>query len=115
MKASTIGVIALGALLLGGCETLNGPQAVANADEWRDGECKATAAPTGEAPTYGIDRADVEAGGEEEVEELRQLRFGHPAKWRGDEARRAAADEHEGDVSALHAPGDLADPLRGGE
>jgi len=41
MKASTIGVIALGALLLGGCETLNGPQAVANADEWRDGECKA--------------------------------------------------------------------------
>jgi len=37
MNASTIGIIALAGLLLAGCETLNGPQAYANADAQRDG------------------------------------------------------------------------------
>jgi hypothetical protein len=37
MNASTIGIIALGGLLLAGCETLNGPQAYANADAQREG------------------------------------------------------------------------------
>ena len=37
MNASTIGIIALAGLLLAGCETLNGPQAYANADAQREG------------------------------------------------------------------------------
>jgi hypothetical protein len=37
MKASIIGAIGLTALLLAGCETLNGPQAYANADAQREG------------------------------------------------------------------------------
>ena len=37
MNASTKGAIALAALLLAGCETLNGPQAYANADAQRQG------------------------------------------------------------------------------
>lgn len=37
MNASTIGVIGLSALLLTACETLNGPQAVANADAQQEG------------------------------------------------------------------------------
>lgn len=41
MNASTIGAIGVAALLLAGCETLNGPQAVANADAQRE-DCKAT-------------------------------------------------------------------------
>lgn len=41
MKASTI-AIGIAALLLAGCETLNGPEAVANAQAQRE-ECKAIA------------------------------------------------------------------------
>jgi hypothetical protein len=37
MNASIIGSIGLAALLLAGCETLNGPQAYANADAQREG------------------------------------------------------------------------------
>lgn len=37
MNVSTIGAIALAGLLLAGCETLNGPQAYANADAQRVG------------------------------------------------------------------------------
>jgi hypothetical protein len=37
MNVSTIGAIALSGLLLAGCETLNGPQAYANADAQRVG------------------------------------------------------------------------------
>ena len=40
MNAKMIGLIGVAALLAG-CETLNGPQAVANADAQRE-ECKAT-------------------------------------------------------------------------
>ena len=39
MKKWTIGAVGVIALALTGCETVNGPQAVANADEQR-GECK---------------------------------------------------------------------------
>jgi len=39
MNASTIGTIGVAALLLAGCETLNGPEAVANAQAQRE-ECK---------------------------------------------------------------------------
>ncbi|HJU24353.1 MAG TPA: hypothetical protein VJ891_17750 [Casimicrobiaceae bacterium] len=37
MNASTIGVIGLSALLLTACETVNGPQAVANAEAQKEG------------------------------------------------------------------------------
>jgi hypothetical protein len=37
MNVSTTGAIALAALLLAGCETLNGPQAYANAEAQREG------------------------------------------------------------------------------
>ena len=37
MNASTIGVIGLSALLLAACETVNGPQAVANAEAQQEG------------------------------------------------------------------------------
>jgi hypothetical protein len=37
MNASTIGAMGLTVLLLAGCETLNGPQAYANAADQRDG------------------------------------------------------------------------------
>jgi hypothetical protein len=37
MKAPTIGAIGLAALLLAGCETLNGPQAYANAEAQQEG------------------------------------------------------------------------------
>ncbi|HLW12156.1 MAG TPA: hypothetical protein VKU81_05605 [Casimicrobiaceae bacterium] len=40
MNVSTIGAIGLAALLTGGCESMNGPQAVANADAQRNTECK---------------------------------------------------------------------------
>ena len=40
MKATMIGVIGAAALVLAGCETLNGPQAYANAAAQRQ-ECKA--------------------------------------------------------------------------
>lgn len=39
MNTSTIGAIGLSALLLAGCETVNGPQAVANAEAQQEG-CK---------------------------------------------------------------------------
>jgi hypothetical protein len=39
MNAPTIGVVGLAALLLAGCETVNGPQAVAAADAQRNTEC----------------------------------------------------------------------------
>ena len=41
MNASTVGVLGLAALLCAGCETLNGPQAYANAAAQEEG-CKAT-------------------------------------------------------------------------
>lgn len=41
MNTKSIGLIGVAALLLVGCGTLNGPQAVANADAQRE-ECKAT-------------------------------------------------------------------------
>jgi len=41
MNASTIGIIAIATGLLAGCETLNGPQAYANAEAQREA-CKAT-------------------------------------------------------------------------
>ena len=41
MNASTVGVLGLAALLCAGCETLNGPQAYANAAAQDEG-CKAT-------------------------------------------------------------------------
>ena len=37
MNAPTIGAIGMAALLLAGCETLNGPQAVANAEAQQEG------------------------------------------------------------------------------
>lgn len=37
MNSSTIGAIGLTALLLAGCETINGPQAYANAEAQREG------------------------------------------------------------------------------
>ena len=40
MNVSTIGAIGLAALLTGGCESMNGPQAVANADAQRNTECR---------------------------------------------------------------------------
>jgi len=40
MNGWTIGVLGMAALAISGCETLNGPQAVANADAQR-GECNA--------------------------------------------------------------------------
>jgi len=40
MNVSTIGAIGLATLLTGGCESMNGPQAVANADAQRNTECK---------------------------------------------------------------------------
>ena len=40
MNVSTMGTIAVVALTLAGCETLNGPQAVANAEAQRE-DCKA--------------------------------------------------------------------------
>jgi hypothetical protein len=40
MNVSTIGSIGLAALLIAGCETLSGPQAVANADAQRNTECQ---------------------------------------------------------------------------
>ena len=39
MNVSTIGAIGLAALLLAGCETMDSPQAVANADAQRNTEC----------------------------------------------------------------------------
>jgi hypothetical protein len=39
MNVSTIGSIGLAALLIAGCETVSGPQAVANADAQRNTEC----------------------------------------------------------------------------
>jgi hypothetical protein len=41
MKSSSLALVALGALALAGCETLNGPQAYANAEAQRY-DCKAT-------------------------------------------------------------------------
>jgi hypothetical protein len=40
MNVSTIGSIGLAALLIAGCETVSGPQAVANADAQRNTECR---------------------------------------------------------------------------
>ena len=40
MNVSTIGAIGLATLLTGGCESMNGPQAVANADAQRNTECR---------------------------------------------------------------------------
>jgi uncharacterized lipoprotein YajG len=40
MNTTTIGTIGLAALLLAGCETVNGPQAVANAEAQRNAECR---------------------------------------------------------------------------
>jgi hypothetical protein len=40
MNVSTIGAIGLAALLIAGCETVSGPQAVANADAQRNTECQ---------------------------------------------------------------------------
>ena len=37
MNVSTIGAVGLAALLLAGCETVNGPQAYANAEAQREG------------------------------------------------------------------------------
>ncbi|MFI4888756.1 MAG: hypothetical protein ACHP7B_08390 [Burkholderiales bacterium] len=39
MNVSTIGAVGLAALLITGCETLNSPQAVANAEAQRNTEC----------------------------------------------------------------------------
>ncbi len=39
MNVSTIGAIGLAALLLAGCETMDSPQAVANAEAQRNTEC----------------------------------------------------------------------------
>jgi hypothetical protein len=41
MKSSSLVLVALGAIALAGCETLNGPQAYANAEAQRY-DCKAT-------------------------------------------------------------------------
>jgi hypothetical protein len=63
MNAWTIGAIGAIALTLGGCETMNGPEAVANADAQR-GECKvvgitsATQIQRSEHPR-DVDRSDV--------------------------------------------------------
>jgi hypothetical protein len=41
MNARMLALLSLAALTLAGCETLNGPQAYANADDWKYG-CKTT-------------------------------------------------------------------------
>ena len=63
MNKWTMGAVGVIAFALAGCETLNGPQAVANADEQR-GECKvvgitsATQIQRSENPR-DVDRGDV--------------------------------------------------------
>jgi hypothetical protein len=63
MNMWTIGAVGIVALALAGCETINGPQAVANADEQR-GECKvvgltsATQIMRSENPR-DVDRGDI--------------------------------------------------------
>ena len=63
MKRLTIGVLGIAFVALAGCETLNGPQAVADADEQR-GECKvvgltsATQIMRSENPR-DVDRGDI--------------------------------------------------------
>src|SRR3954470_15653371 len=76
-----------------------------------DRERESPAAPAGEATSHGVDGSDVESRREEQLEDVRELGFGHSAKRRGNEARRTAADEHEADVSALHPRRNLADAL----
>src|SRR5436190_5153761 len=81
----------------------------------RDREGEATAAPACESPPHRVHSPDIEAGGEQQIEDLRDLLVGHSAERAGDETRGAPADEHEPNVAALHTGGDLADALRGGE
>lgn len=63
MNRLTIGALGIVLVALAGCETLNGPQAVANADEQR-GECKvvgltsATQIMRSESPA-DVDRGDI--------------------------------------------------------
>src|SRR5947209_20540015 len=81
----------------------------------RNCEREPPAAPAGKTTAHGVDRSDVEARSEEDLVELRQLRFGNSSQRTGDETGGAAADEHQREVAALHARGDLADALCGGE
>jgi len=59
MNRWTIGAIGALALALAGCETVNGPQAVANANEQR-GECKVVGITSGTQIMRSNDPADVD-------------------------------------------------------
>ncbi|HEX2390949.1 MAG TPA: hypothetical protein VHL33_07695 [Casimicrobiaceae bacterium] len=59
MKPSIIGLFCSIALAMSGCETLNGPQAVANAEAQRD-ECKVVALTSGTQIMRGQNPRDVD-------------------------------------------------------
>ena len=59
MKASMISALAIVTLCIAGCETLNGPQAVANADAQRE-ECKVVGLTSGTQLTRGGDPQTVD-------------------------------------------------------
>ena len=62
MKPSMIAVVAAAlALATSGCETLNGPQATANAEAQRD-ECKVVGLTSGTQITRGENPRDVDRG-----------------------------------------------------
>src|SRR5947208_2611915 len=46
-----------------------------------DCQGEASAAPAREAAAHGVDGGDVEARGEKDVEDLRELRLRHAAQW----------------------------------
>src|SRR5437870_4345083 len=81
----------------------------------RNCEREPPAAPAGKTTAHGVYRSDVEAGSEEDLEKMGELRFGHSSQRTGDETGGAAADEHQREVAALHTRGDLADALCGAE
>ena len=71
MKIWAIGIFGLGALLIAGCETVSGPQAVANAEAQRNTECR-TVRLSSASKQIRMDSprgADTEITGENSMEE----------------------------------------------
>ena len=93
MKISAIGIVGLGALLIAGCETVSGPQAVANAEAQRNTECR-TVRLSSASKQIRMDSprgaADTEITGENSMEEtegrlaLGNIRLNEPRALRND-------------------------------
>ena len=97
MKQSMIGLVCGVALALSGCETLNGPQAVANAEAQRD-ECKVVALTSGTQIMRGQNPRDVDRQDIRQAEgslELGHLQLNEPR------ALRNTVSPHDSTVARM--------------